>query len=78
VKKILWSGRALRSAAASGVVSEREYLFAFCSREEEKFTMPPRRERQSPDPEDREVRRRGRQVVKSRNGETDARSPSKT
>jgi hypothetical protein len=25
--------------------------------------MPPRRERQSPDPEDREVRRRGRQVV---------------
>jgi hypothetical protein len=25
-----------------------------------KFTMPPRRERQSPDPEDRELRRRGR------------------
>jgi hypothetical protein len=49
-------------AAASGVVSEREYLFAFCSRER-KFTMPPRRERQSPDPEDREVRRRGRQVA---------------
>jgi hypothetical protein len=24
--------------------------------------MPPRRERKSPDPEDREVRRRGRQV----------------
>jgi hypothetical protein len=28
--------------------------------ERENFTMPPRRERQSPDPEDREVRRRGR------------------
>jgi hypothetical protein len=40
------------------VVSERE-LFAFYSREGE-YTMSPRRERQSPDPEDREVRRRGR------------------
>jgi hypothetical protein len=40
------------------VVSEREF-FAFYSREGE-YTMPPRRERQSPDPEDREVRRRGR------------------
>jgi hypothetical protein len=27
---------------------------------EEEFTMPPRRERQSPGPEDRDVRRRGR------------------
>jgi hypothetical protein len=26
------------------------------------FTMPPKRERQSPDPKDREVWRRGRQV----------------
>jgi hypothetical protein len=37
-------------------------FFAFCSREgEREFTMPPRRDRQSLDPEDREVqRRRGR------------------
>jgi hypothetical protein len=28
--------------------------------EKREFTMPPRRERQSPNPEDREVRRRGR------------------
>jgi hypothetical protein len=28
--------------------------------ERSRYTMPPRRERQSPDPEDREVRRRGR------------------
>jgi hypothetical protein len=35
-------------------------FFVFYSRGERKFTMPPRRERQSPDPEDREVRRRGR------------------
>jgi hypothetical protein len=40
--------------------------------------MPPRRERQSPDPEDREVRRRGRPSRKSRNGETDERSLSET
>jgi hypothetical protein len=50
-------------AAAPSLVSEQEYLFAFCSREEGEFSMPPRRERQSPDPEDREVRRRGRQVT---------------
>jgi hypothetical protein len=43
------------------VVSEWEYFFAFCSRERD-FSMPPRRERQSPEPEDREVRRRGRQA----------------
>jgi hypothetical protein len=43
------------------VVSERDKFSVFCSREgEREFTMPPRRERQSPDPEDREVRRRGR------------------
>jgi hypothetical protein len=35
-------------------------IFAFCSREREEFIMPPRRERQSPDPEDRDARRRGR------------------
>jgi sporulation protein YlmC with PRC-barrel domain len=40
------------------VVSEPEF-FAFCSREEEDI-MPPRRERQSPGPEDRDARRRGR------------------
>jgi hypothetical protein len=34
-------------------------FFVFCTRERE-FTKPSRRERQSPDPEDREVRRRGR------------------
>jgi hypothetical protein len=34
-------------------------LFSVAERERE-FTMLPRRERQSPDPEDREVRRRGR------------------
>jgi hypothetical protein len=33
--------------------------FSFCSKRRI-FAMPPRRERQSPDPEDREVRRRGR------------------
>jgi hypothetical protein len=44
------------------VVSERE-LFVFCDREKrENFTMPPRRERQLPNPEDRDVRRRGRQA----------------
>ena len=31
--------------------------------EKENFTTPPRREIKSPDLEDREVRRRGRQVV---------------
>jgi hypothetical protein len=36
-------------------------IFAFCSREG-KFTMSPRREKESPDPEDRDVRRRGRPV----------------
>jgi hypothetical protein len=41
------------------VVSEWGLTLFFYSRERE-FTMPPRRERQSPDPEDREVRRRGR------------------
>jgi hypothetical protein len=36
-------------------------IFSFCSREErEDYTMPPRRERQSPDREDRDARRRGR------------------
>ena len=50
-------------AAAPSLVSEREYLFSFCSREEGEFSMLSRRERQSPDPEDREVRRRGRQVA---------------
>jgi hypothetical protein len=35
--------------------------FYFYSRERG-FAMPPRRERQSPDPEDREVRRRGRPI----------------
>jgi hypothetical protein len=40
-----------------------ERFFSFCSRER-KFTMPPRRDRQSIDPEDREVqRRRGRQMA---------------
>jgi hypothetical protein len=40
-----------------------ERFFSFYSRERE-FTMPPRRDRQSPDPEDREMpRRRGRQVT---------------
>jgi hypothetical protein len=35
---------------------------AFCNREKEAdYTMPPRRERQSPDREDRDARRRGRQ-----------------
>jgi chromatin segregation and condensation protein Rec8/ScpA/Scc1 (kleisin family) len=43
------------------VVSERDYSLLSVA-EREKFTMPPRRERQSPDPEDREVRRRGRPV----------------
>jgi hypothetical protein len=43
------------------VVSEQGILSVFCSRGEKKnFTMPPRTERQSPDPEEREVRRRGR------------------
>jgi hypothetical protein len=40
------------------VVSKQE-VFSFSSREE-KYTMPPRRERQSPDLEDRDSRRRGR------------------
>jgi hypothetical protein len=41
-----------------------EIFFAFCSRERREFTMPPRRDRQSPNPEDREVqRRRGRQMT---------------
>jgi hypothetical protein len=39
------------------VVSERD-IFDFCRREY--YIMPPRRERQSLDPEDRDVRRRGR------------------
>jgi hypothetical protein len=34
-------------------------LFSATERKEE-FIMPPRRERQSPDPEDRDARRRGR------------------
>jgi hypothetical protein len=42
------------------VVSEQGFLSLFCSRGEKEFTMPPRRERQSPDPEDRDVQRRGR------------------
>jgi hypothetical protein len=41
--------------------SQKDSLLSVAERRE--FTMPPRRERQSPDPEDREVRRRGRQVV---------------
>jgi hypothetical protein len=35
------------------------FLFSIAEKKRE-FAMPPRRERQSPDPEDREVRRRGR------------------
>jgi hypothetical protein len=43
------------------VVSEWDKFSVFCSKEgDREFTMPPRREIQSPDPEDREVRRRGR------------------
>jgi hypothetical protein len=39
-------------------------FFTFCSREGRDFTMPPRRNMQSPDPEDREMpRRRGRQMT---------------
>jgi hypothetical protein len=39
------------------VVSERENsLFSVAEKKRKKFTMPPRRERQSPDPEDRETR----------------------
>jgi hypothetical protein len=41
-----------------------ERFFSFCSRGGREFTMPPRRDRQSPDLEDREVQwRRGRQVT---------------
>jgi hypothetical protein len=35
-------------------------LFSVAEKEKEEFTMPSRRERKSPDPEDRDVRRRGR------------------
>jgi hypothetical protein len=60
-KRRSWWKRAHRVAVYVKVVSEKGILSIFCSRVEKKnFTMPPRRERQSPDPEDREVRRRGR------------------
>jgi hypothetical protein len=54
------SGRTARVTTLRQVVSEREDIFAFSSREGEEFNMPPRRERQSPDREDRDARRRGR------------------
>jgi hypothetical protein len=59
-----WEWTCPRWCVCVRVVSKRENLFAFCSREEEKnFTMPPRRERKSPDPEDRgNLRGRGRQA----------------
>jgi hypothetical protein len=57
------SGRALGSAtASSGIRAQKDSLLSVA--EKKKFTMPPRRDRQSPDPEDREVqRRRGRQMA---------------
>jgi hypothetical protein len=58
----LWS----ESALASVWYQSPENFFAFCSREEGEFTMPPRRmERKTPDPpEEREIsRRRGRQMT---------------
>jgi hypothetical protein len=50
--------RGVRSALSSGIRAGSS-LFSVAEKEKE-FTMPPRREIQSPDPEDREVRRRGR------------------
>jgi hypothetical protein len=44
----------------SGIREGIEYLFSI--EEREIIYLPPRRERQSPDPEDREVRRRGKLV----------------
>jgi hypothetical protein len=42
-------------------IRARIYLLSVAERERKgKFIMLPRRERKSPDPEDREVRRRGR------------------
>jgi hypothetical protein len=53
-------GRASGGRSASEWYQSKDLIFVFYNREKEEFTMPPRRERQSPDPEDREVRRRGR------------------
>jgi hypothetical protein len=53
----------LEGATVSRWYQSTERFFGFCSRERE-FTMPPRRDRQSPDLEDREMlRRRGRQMT---------------
>jgi hypothetical protein len=54
------SDRTARVTTLRQVVSEREDIFSFSSREGEEFNMSPRRERQSPDREDRDARRRGR------------------
>jgi len=61
VERRSWWKRARRATVCVSVVSEQDKFSVFCSREgEREFTMPPRRERQSPDLEDREVKRRGR------------------
>jgi hypothetical protein len=55
------AGWTVRVTTCVRVVSEREKSsLCFGSREKRDYTMPPRRERQSPDREDRDARRRGR------------------
>jgi hypothetical protein len=51
-------GRLRQSGIRAG--RERRVLFVQVAEQREEDTMPPRRERQSPDREDRDVRRRGR------------------
>jgi len=60
-KKVLVGAGACGWRMMHQVVSERE-LFVSAIERGENLTMPPRRERQSPDPEDRDVQRRGRPV----------------
>jgi hypothetical protein len=58
------SGRAPRSAATSEWYQSENISLLSVAERERKFTMLPRRRNvQSPDPEEREVRRRGRQVM---------------
>jgi hypothetical protein len=49
--------------ARFGIRVEEDSLLSVAEKKKKKFTMPPRRERKSLDPKDREVRRRGRQVA---------------